>query len=103
MIIANLKKEKKMNSDIMAGKWKEIKGEIRNVWGDITGDELEKSKGNMTSISGLIQKKYGLKKEEVSHKLDGIMARFGQTTEDIKESVANSTEAVKKDLKKNNV
>ena len=81
-----------MNKDLMNGKWTEIKGEIRKMWGDITGDELEQSKGNLTSISGLIQQKYGHKKEEVSAKLDGIMARFNNKTED-----------VKNDMKKDNV
>ncbi len=81
-----------MNKDLMNGKWTEIKGEIRKMWGDVTGDELEQSKGNLTSISGLIQQKYGHKKEEVSAKLDGIMARFSDKTED-----------VKNDMKKNNV
>lgn len=91
-----------MNNDIMNGKWTEIKGEIKKMWGDLTGDELEQSKGNMTSISGLIQQRYGHKKEDVSAKLDGIMARFGQKTEDAKKSLSETTESIKNDLKKNN-
>ena len=65
-----------MNQDIMNGKWKEIKGEIRKMWGNVTGDELEQVKGDMTSISGLIQQRYGHKKEEVSEKLSDLAARF---------------------------
>ncbi len=44
-----------MNQSQMAGKWKEIKGEIRKAWGELTDDEVEQTKGNMESISGLIQ------------------------------------------------
>ncbi len=89
-----------MNSDIMQGKWKEFKGEVRKVWGDITGDELEQSKGNLTSISGLIQQKYGQKKEDVSLKLNNIMARFNNKTENVKQTAADTTENIKNDLKR---
>lgn len=92
-----------MNQNVMSGKWTEIKGEIRKMWGDVTGDELEKSKGNLTSIAGLIQQKYGHKKEEISAQLDGIVSRFGEKKEDLKRDVASLTETIKDDLKKNNI
>lgn len=92
-----------MNQDVLNGKWNEIKGEIRKMWGDVTGDELEKSKGNLTSIAGLIQQRYGHKKEEISAKLDGIVSRFDEKKEDLKRDVAGLTETIKDDLKKNNI
>lgn len=91
-----------MNKDIMHGKWNEIKGEIRKVWGNITGDELEQSKGNLTSISGLIQQRYGQKKEDISLELNNIMSKFGHKTEDFKKSVAETTENIKNDLRRSN-
>lgn len=92
-----------MNQDVVSGKWNEIKGEIRKMWGDITGDELEKSKGNLTSIVGLIQQKYGYKKEDVSLKLNQIVSRFDEKKEDLKRDVSEMTETIKNDLKKNNI
>lgn len=91
-----------MNKDIMHGKWNEIKGEIRRVWGNITGDELEQSKGDLTSISGLIQQRYGQKKEDISLELDNIMNRFSHKAEDLKQTIADTTENIKNDLKRNN-
>lgn len=70
-----------MNEDQIKGKWKEIKGGVRNLWGNITEDELEQTKGNMTSISGIIQKKYGETKEAVKEKLDDLMASFDNDTD----------------------
>lgn len=92
-----------MNQDVINGKWNEIKGEIRRIWGDVTGDELEKSKGNLTSIAGIIQQRYGQKKEDVSLKLDQIISRFDEKKDELKRDVSQMTEAIKNDLKKKNI
>lgn len=73
-----------INEEILKGKWNEIKGEIRSQWGKLTDNDLEQVKGNSTSISGLIQQRYGAKKEEVEGKLDKIVARFSQKSEELK-------------------
>ena len=65
-----------MNNNLMNGKWNEFKGEVRKLWGKITGDELEQTKGDYESISGLVEQKYGLKKDEISTKLGEIRDRF---------------------------
>lgn len=67
-----------MNQDIAHGKWVEIKGEIQKMWGDISGDELDKVKGNLKSISGLIEQKYGYKKDEATNQLNTILAKFSE-------------------------
>lgn len=67
------------NKDTFMGKWKEIKGEIRKKWGQLTDDELEKTKGDMTAIGGLIQQKYGAKKEEVKEKIESIFKNFQES------------------------
>lgn len=92
-----------MNQDLINGKWTEIKGEIRKMWGNVTGDELEQSKGNLTSIAGIIQQKYGHKKDDVSLKLDQIVSRFSEKKEDLKKDVSEMTETIKNDLKKSNI
>lgn len=78
-----------LNEETIKGKWNEIKGEIRTQWGNMTEDELEKSSGNMTSIVGLIQQRYGAKKEEVSEKLNTILAKFSQKTDEVKNKMQN--------------
>ncbi len=92
-----------MNQDIIQGKWTEIKGEIRKAWGNVTGDELEKTKGNLDSISGIIQQRYGQRKEDVSDKLNTIVGRFQQKAEskyeDLKDAAVKKTDEIKKDLR----
>ena len=73
-----------MNEEILKGKWNEIRGEIRSQWANLTEDELEGARGNVTSIAGLIQQKYGAKKEEVMQRLEGILGRFNQSAQNVK-------------------
>lgn len=79
-----------MNQDQTQGKWQEIKGEIRKAWGNITGDDLEQTKGNMEAIGGLIVQKYGSKKEEVSQSLKDIFERFEKKSVEVSDHVKES-------------
>lgn len=81
-----------MNQSQIAGKWKEIKGEIRKAWGNLTDDEIEQTKGNMESISGLIQQKFGLTKEQASERLNRVYSKFENTAEDTKDKLRESNE-----------
>lgn len=76
-----------MNDNVFAGKWDEFKGEVRKMWGKLTGDELEATKGDVESIGGLIQQKYGYKKEEYADKLTELKDRFAEGT---KQNLRNS-------------
>lgn len=71
-----------MDKNIFEGKWDEFKGEVRKMWGKITGDELEATKGDVESIGGLIQQKYGYKKDEYSDRLSEIRDRYAAKTKD---------------------
>lgn len=76
-----------MNNEMIKGKWKEIKGEIITQWGKMTDDEVEQTTGNLISITGLIQQKYGEKKEEIETKLSSIIAKFSDETEAVKQKL----------------
>lgn len=80
-----------INEDILKGKWKEIKGEIITQWGNLTDNELDKSSGNMLTIAGLIQQRYGAKREEVLERLNGILAKFSDRTEDVKDDLRDDS------------
>ncbi len=70
-----------LNQDQFNGKWTEIKGGMRNLWGKLTDDELEQSKGNLLSIAGIVQEKYGETKESFKTKYDALMASFDNETD----------------------
>ena len=83
---------KTLNEDTIKGKWREIRGEVQKAWGKLTDDELDKTKGDIKAINGLIQQRYCKTKENYSKKLSSIFQRF----EDQKDK---AIEGMKKNLK----
>ncbi len=57
---------------ITEGKWKQIKGTVKENWGEITDDEYKQSEGKLDKIAGKIEEKYGQARSEVSEQLDKL-------------------------------
>jgi uncharacterized protein YjbJ (UPF0337 family) len=66
-----------MNWDTIKGDWKRFSGKVREKWGDLTDDELEMARGKREQFEGLIQKKYGLAKDEAKRQLDEFETTCG--------------------------
>lgn len=64
-----------MNWDQVEGKWKEMKGRVREKWGKLTDDELETIGGKRDKLAGILQQKYGMVKEEAEKQI----AQFERT------------------------
>jgi uncharacterized protein YjbJ (UPF0337 family) len=62
-----------MNKDIFAGKWKELKGKTRQRWAELSDDDVENVKGQFEELSGLLQQRYGYKKERAEKDIDDFM------------------------------
>ncbi len=61
-----------MNTDILEGKWKQAKGEIKAKWGKLTDDEIDIAQGNKDKFLGILQEKYGMERDEAQKELDKI-------------------------------
>jgi len=59
-----------MNWDQIAGSWKQLQGKVREKWGKITDDDLTVVAGKRDQLSGALQRRYGLAKEEAEKQLD---------------------------------
>jgi uncharacterized protein YjbJ (UPF0337 family) len=64
-----------MNWDQIEGKWKQLKGRVRETWGDLTDDDLERIGGKRDRLAGLVQEKYGVAKDEAERQI----AQFERT------------------------
>lgn len=52
-----------MNSDIFEGKWKQIRGQVKEWWGKLSDDDLDQAAGKSEQLIGLLQEKYGFTRE----------------------------------------
>jgi uncharacterized protein YjbJ (UPF0337 family) len=53
-----------MNSDIIEGNWKQLKGKLKEQWGKLTDDDLDVIEGKREVLAGKIQERYGITKDE---------------------------------------
>ncbi len=64
-----------MNKDIAAGKWEQVKGSVKQTWGELTDDDVAQVNGNAQKLAGILQEKYGRSKEEAEKQVDEFWTR----------------------------
>jgi uncharacterized protein YjbJ (UPF0337 family) len=60
-----------MNWDLIEGKWKELRGNVRSKWGKLTDDDLETVAGKRDALIGRIQQRYGVNRDAAEAEVDG--------------------------------
>jgi uncharacterized protein YjbJ (UPF0337 family) len=58
-----------LNQDILAGKWKQMRGQVKEWWGKLTDDDLDRIDGAMDKLAGTLQERYGWKRDEVEREM----------------------------------
>jgi len=56
--------------DKVAGKWKQLSGDVRSKWGKLTDDDLMQISGEREKLVGKIQERYGIAKDEANRQVD---------------------------------
>jgi len=62
-----------MNEDTLKGQWMQMKGKVREKWGKLTDDDLDKVQGRSEQLVGKIQERYGIARDEARRQLDAWM------------------------------
>jgi uncharacterized protein YjbJ (UPF0337 family) len=65
-----------MNEDVLKGKWKEIKGGVKEKWGKLTDDDLTAVEGKKEKLLGLLQQKYGYAKDKAEQEYQDFIGRY---------------------------
>ena len=59
-----------MNWDQIEGKWKQMKGSVREKWGDLTDSDFEQIAGNREKFIGRLQERYGYTRDKAEKELE---------------------------------
>jgi uncharacterized protein YjbJ (UPF0337 family) len=58
-----------MNWDRIEGNWKQITGKAKVQWGKLTDDDFDVIAGKREQLSGKIQERYGVAKDEAEQQI----------------------------------
>ena len=59
-----------MNSDQFEGKWKQLKGSVKQQWGKLTDDDVSALSGKKDELIGKLQERYGITREQAQKEAD---------------------------------
>lgn len=62
-----------MNWERIAGNWKQLRGKVREKWGFLTDDDLDKIAGKRDVLIGKIEEHYGLTKDRAERAVEEFM------------------------------
>ncbi|HEV8337562.1 MAG TPA: CsbD family protein [Candidatus Polarisedimenticolia bacterium] len=65
-----------MNSDILEGKWTQLRGKVKEWWGKLTDDDLDKIAGKRDRLLGYLQTRYGYAKDRAEDELDRRLSNY---------------------------
>lgn len=64
--------------DVLKGSWKQLKGRVKEQWGDLTDDEITEIEGSREALIGKIQTKYGRTRMEAENEVADWLDRVGR-------------------------
>jgi uncharacterized protein YjbJ (UPF0337 family) len=72
-----------MNQDILTGKWKQMRGQVKQWWGKLTDDDLDRAQGKSEQMIGLLQQKYGYAREKAEEEYKRFTERWSKPDPDM--------------------
>ncbi len=69
-----------MSSDILQGQWKQLRGSVKDWWGKLTDNDLERIDGNRDKLVGALQERYGWTRAQAQAEVDRRLADHQQSS-----------------------
>ena len=88
-----------LNAQRLEGHWQEIKGKLRNRWGQLTDDELQQARGDVEQLIGTIQRRTGEARDSIRSFIEELgetptMKQAADTIRGYAETAAESMQGV---------
>ncbi len=68
--------------DILMGKWKQLRGRIREQWGKLTDNQIDQIGGNYDRLVGVLQENYGYTHEKAMEEADHWIENMNRGSRD---------------------
>lgn len=65
-----------MATDTLAGNWTQVRGEVKERWGQLTDDDMLQIEGKRDKLVGTLQEKYGYTKMRAEEDVKTFMDQF---------------------------
>jgi uncharacterized protein YjbJ (UPF0337 family) len=77
----------------VSGTWNDLKGRVKQEWGNISDDDLKQVEGNLDRLVGLIQKKTGSARVEIEKMMRSWSEQSSSMLENASQAVQNVTQS----------
>jgi uncharacterized protein YjbJ (UPF0337 family) len=64
-----------MNRDVLQGKWKQLRGRVKQQWGELTDDQLDQVNGSYDRLAGFLQEQYGYSVDKARMEVDNFLKK----------------------------
>jgi len=58
-----------VNTDVLEGKWKQMRGQMKEWWGKLSDDDLDVIAGKREKLIGTLQEKYGWARRDAENEV----------------------------------
>jgi len=82
-----------MNQQQLAGNWNEVKGAVKQRWGQLTDQDLTSAEGSVERLIGLIQRKTGETRNKIEQFLDEIGSEGSSMAQQVASTAREYAEA----------
>ena len=87
-----------LNQQTLEGNWNEIKGKLQEKWGQLTQDDLQRARGNIDQLVGVIQRKTGEARDRIESFLNDVTSdgagAVGKVAEAVRGYASQAAESV---------
>jgi len=80
-----------INAQELQGQWNQLRGRVKERWGQLTDDDLQMQGGNVDQLIGRIQQRTGEGREAIEKFLTDLTSRGSSTVAQAAESIGQYT------------